>query len=138
MGYCIGETMSTKPVSVHPDDTLIKVAMIMREHDVGSVLVKNNGDLCGILTEWDFVHKVAAKELDVAKTLVKDIMTKDLLTISPSMDIFDALRLMKDADIRHLPVIESEKLVGYITMKDILRIQPELFEIISEKYDSQL
>ncbi len=138
MRYCIGETMSTKPVAVHPDDTLVKVAMIMRENDVGSVLVKNNAELCGILTEWDFVHRVAAKELDVAKTTVSDVMTKDLLTISPSMDVFAALRLMKDADIRHLPVIESGKLVGYITMKDILRIQPELFEIISEKYDLSL
>ena len=138
MTYCIGEAMSTKPVSVHPDDTLVKVAMIMRENDVGSVLVKNNGDLCGIVTEWDFVHKVAAKELNVAETYVRDIMAKDLLTISPRMDVFDAIRLMKDADVRHLPVIESGKLVGYITMKDILRIQPELFEILSEKFDMQL
>jgi len=65
-------------------------------------------------------------------------MAKDLLTISPRMDVFDAIRLMKDADVRHLPVIESGKLVGYITMKDILRIQPELFEILSEKFDMQL
>lgn len=130
--------MSTKPVSVHPDDTLVKVAMIMRDHDVGSVLVKTDGELCGILTEWDFIHKVAAREVDVAKTYVRDVMTKDLLTISPRMDVFDALRLMKDADIRHLPVIEEDKLVGYITMKDILRIQPELFEILSEKYDMRL
>lgn len=138
MTYCIGETMSTKPVSVHPDDILVKVAMIMRDHDVGSVLVKTDGELCGILTEWDFIHKVAAREVDVAKTYVRDVMTKDLLTISPRMDVFDALRLMKDADIRHLPVIEEDKLVGYITMKDILRIQPELFEILSEKYDMRL
>ena len=135
--YSVGEAMTTKPVCVAPNLSILSVAHLMREKDVGSVLIKDGDNLLGILTEWDFVHRVVAQGLNTQDTPVSDIMVQDLITISPRMDVFDALRLMRDTKIRHLPVLEEETLVGFITIKDILKIQPQLFEIILEKYELQ-
>lgn len=134
-GYCVGDAMTTKPVTIPPHMTLLDAARLMRENDVGSVVVRDGLELLGILTEWDFVHTVVVQNMDTTITPVSKAMVSDLVTIHPSMDIFDALSLMRDADVRHLPVLEGEKMVGFITLKDILRIQPELFDIISEKYE---
>lgn len=134
-GYCVLDAMTTKPVVVTPHTSLQDAARKMRDADVGSLLVKEGEELLGIVTEWDFVHRAVVEGLDVTTTPIALLMVKDLLTISPSMDIFDALQLMRDADIRHLPVLDGTKMVGFITAKDILKIQPQLFELIVEKYE---
>ena len=60
-------------------------------------------------------------------------MTTKLVTIEPKADIFDAMMLMRDAEVRHLPVVENKKILGFLTMKDILKIEPQLFDLIVEK-----
>lgn len=134
-GYCVGDTMSTKPISIPPEMTLQQAAVLMREHDVGSILVKRDAELLGIVTHWDMVQRAMASGMDVNVTTVADLMVTDLLTVHPSLDVFEALQLMRDANIRHLPVLEQDRLVGFVTMKDILKLQPQLFELISEKYE---
>ena len=67
------------------------------------------------------------------KTKVEAIMIKDVITIQPDADIYDALMLIKDEDIRQLPVLDGKKLVGLLTVKDILKIQPQLFELVADK-----
>lgn len=134
-GYIVLDAMTTKPVTVMPDASLQEAASLMRQHDIGSLIVQKGNDLMGVVTEYDLVHRAVGDALDVCTTPVAAIMTRDLLTVSPSMDIFDALRLMRDADIRHLPVIDTGKMVGFITLKDILKIQPQLFEIIAERLE---
>ena len=78
-----------------------------------------------------------ASALNVDMTPVSKIMTplNDMVTVDPGMDVFDALTVMRENDVRHLPVLDNGKLVGFITVKDILRIQPDLFELIVEKYE---
>jgi CBS domain-containing protein len=61
-------------------------------------------------------------------------MTRDLVTVTPGMDVFDALLLMKDANVKHLPVVDDKRLVGFITVKDILRVQPHLFDNFVDSY----
>jgi signal-transduction protein with cAMP-binding, CBS, and nucleotidyltransferase domain len=61
-------------------------------------------------------------------------MSSIYTVVSPAMDVFDALQLMKDANVRHLPVMDDNKLVGFITMKDILKVQPHLFENIVDMW----
>jgi len=134
-GYCVGDTMSTRPIAMAPSMTLQQAAMLMREHDVGSVLVKKDDDLLGIVTHWDMVHRAMAEDMNPNATLVSELMVSDLITVHPSLDVFEALRLMRDANIRHLPVLENQRLVGFVTMKDILKLQPQLFELIAEKYE---
>ncbi len=124
--------MTRKPIEVSGDISIMECAQKMKKHDVGSVLVKKNGKLIGILTEEDLVYKIVAEAKDAKKTKVKDVMIKRLITIEPDKDLYDALVKMSNNDVRRLPVLENNKLAGMLTMKDILKIQPQLFDIIAE------
>ncbi|MBU1199508.1 MAG: CBS domain-containing protein [Nanoarchaeota archaeon] len=134
-GYKVGDAMTINPITVTADISLKECAEIMDKKHVGSLLVKDDGKISGIITEQDMVRKAMAKLLDPAKTTVKEIMETELMTIAPDKDIFDALTKMRDYNIRHLPVIEKGKFVGFLTIKDILKIQPQLFELIVEKFE---
>jgi len=134
-GLRVLDAMTLKPVVAHPSTTIRDVAAVMDRYGVGSVLIQNGQELLGIVTESDFVRKAILEGHDMAKTPVHRIMTKDLMTVSPGMDIFDALLLMKDAGVRHLPVVDENRLVGFITLKDILKLQPHLFENIVDMYE---
>ena len=134
-GYKVGDAMTIKPVMVKKEMTLKKCAEIMSEKHVGSLLVEEKGKIVGIVTEQDMVRKAMAKLLDPSKTPIKKIMEIEILTTSPSKDIYDALKIMRDHNVRHLPVVDKGKFVGFLTIKDILKIQPQLFEIIVERFE---
>jgi len=134
-GYKVGDAMTIHPVTVNEDTTLKECAEIMAEKHVGSLLIEEKGRVVGIVTEQDLVRKAIANLLDPASTPVKKIMEKELLTISPDKDIYDALKIMRDYNIRHLPVIDKGRFVGFLTIKDILKIQPQLFDLIVEKFE---
>ncbi|MFH1398523.1 MAG: CBS domain-containing protein [Candidatus Woesearchaeota archaeon] len=136
-GYKVSDAMTEKPITVAPITTVKECSKIMSSKHVGSMLVIDRSALVGILTEQDIVRKVVAEGKDSGKTKVKDIMNTELITIKPDADIYDALVVMRDKNIRHLPVIFKNKLVGYVTIKDILKIEPQLFEIIAEKIELQ-
>jgi CBS domain-containing protein len=134
-GYKIGDCMTIQPVTVSKDISLSDCAKMMRDKRVGSLLVIDKGKLVGLITEQDLVRKAMAEALDTNKTLVKDVMipSADLVTIGPEKDIYDALKTMRDYSIRHLPVMQRGQLVGFLTQKDILKIQPQLFDLVVEK-----
>lgn len=130
------DVMTTKPVIASPEMSINACALLMREYDLGSVIIKNKDDeLIGIVTEEDMVYKVIADKIDVDNPIL-DLMTRKVETIKPNEDIFKALMKMKDYDMRRLPVVdEQNKLMGLITLKDILKIQPQLFDLIVEMID---
>jgi CBS domain-containing protein len=139
-GYKVSDVMTHVPVFVKPNATLEKCAIEMRDKKVGTIIIKEGDSLLGVLSERDIVRKVVAeakkfleKGKNTSNIKVSEIMTKDLITVDPNKDIFEALNMMKEFDIRHLPVIHEKKLVGMLTMKDILKIEPQLFEILVEK-----
>jgi signal-transduction protein with cAMP-binding, CBS, and nucleotidyltransferase domain len=134
-GVKIADAMTARPVSVEPDLTIEECARVMLTNHVGSLVIQKARKLMGIITEQDIVRKVVAKKMNPAKTRVKDVMVLDIITAEPSDDIYDALVLMRDNNIRHLPVVHKGRLVGYLTIKDVLKIQPQLFEIIVEKFE---
>jgi signal-transduction protein with cAMP-binding, CBS, and nucleotidyltransferase domain len=134
-GYKVGDCMTIHPVIVKKDSTLKQCADIMKDKHVGSLLVEDKGKIAGIITEQDMVRKGMAALLDPSTTPVSKIMETELMTISPEKDIFEALTEMRDYNIRHLPVIDKGKFVGFLTIKDILKIQPQLFELIVEKFE---
>jgi len=134
-GVKIADAMTTRPISVEPDKTIEECAQVMQNSHVGSLVILKGQRLAGIITEQDIVRKVIAKKLSPVKTKVKDAMITDLITADPADDIYDALVIMRDNNIRHLPVVHKGKLVGYLTIKDVLKIQPQLFEIIVEKFE---
>jgi len=131
IGVKVGDVMTRNFVSVKPDVTVAQCSKEMISKKVGSLVVKTGNKLDGILTEGDIV-KVIASNRDFSKMKAKDIMTKKIATIGPSADIYDALNVMKQKKIRWLPVTIKDEVIGMLTIKDILRIEPSLFDIVSE------
>ena len=129
-GVRVLDAMTIKPVVAAPSTSIRDVAAIMDRFGIGSVLIQRGTELLGIVTESDFVRRGILEGYDLVNTPVNKIMTTDMVTVSPGLDVFDALLLMKDASVRHLPVVDEGKLVGFVTLKDILKIQPHLFENI--------
>jgi signal-transduction protein with cAMP-binding, CBS, and nucleotidyltransferase domain len=134
-GYKVGDCMTIQPVTVQKTTSLKDCASLMADKHVGSLLVEEKGKIVGIVTEQDMVRKGIAKLLDPATTPIEKVMETELVTISPDKDIFEALTMMRDYNIRHVPVIDKGKFVGFLTIKDILKIQPQLFELIVEKFE---
>jgi signal-transduction protein with cAMP-binding, CBS, and nucleotidyltransferase domain len=132
-GINVADAMTINPVSISSDTSLIGCAKLMSEKHVGAVIVKDWNSL-GILTEQDIVRKAIANRIDVNEK-VKRFVETDVITVSPSADIYDALIKMRDNNIRHLPVVENNEMVGLLTIKDILKIEPQLFDIIVEKFE---
>lgn len=125
--------MTRNPVIVKPLTTIEDCAKKMIKEHVGSLIIKENDRLKGILTEKDIVEKVVARGLNTKKVTVNKIMTVSPVTINPEKDIMDAVKFMNEKQIRRLPVVKDNKLLGLITVYDILKIQPELLDLISEK-----
>jgi signal-transduction protein with cAMP-binding, CBS, and nucleotidyltransferase domain len=133
-GIRVLDAMTNKPVTVDENISLQDCAKKMEKENIGSLLVSKNKNVIGIITEQDLVHKVVAKNLDVKKP-VKTVMETKLITIRPDADIFEALERMKKNDIRHLPVEENKRIIGLITWKDILKIEPQLFDLVVESFE---
>lgn len=127
--------MTNKPIIASKEMSLVEAAKLMDEENVNSLLIEENEKAKGIITDEDLVRKVIAKGLDPKKARLKDVMSQDLVTIKSNRDIYDALILMRQNNIRQLPVVDNDKLVGFLTSKDILKLQPELFDIFAEKYE---
>jgi CBS domain-containing protein len=134
-GLRVIDAMTVRPVVAPPHVSIRDVAALMDKYDIGSVLIKEGSELLGVVTEYDFVRRVVLEGHDPCTTPVSKVMTKDIVTVSPGMDLFDALQLMKDAEVRHLPVVDDGVLVGFITIKDILKVQPHLMENIVDMMD---
>jgi signal-transduction protein with cAMP-binding, CBS, and nucleotidyltransferase domain len=97
---------------------------------VGSLILEEKGILKGIITEKDIIWALTKKsQKDLNKIKCSDISPRKLTTIKPNADLMTAIKLMQKSKFRRLPVVVKERLVGLLTLKDILRIEPALFEI---------
>ncbi|MFV2040398.1 MAG: cyclic nucleotide-binding/CBS domain-containing protein [Candidatus Hydrothermarchaeales archaeon] len=130
----IKEAMSTNLVTARPDATAVKVARTMSENKVGSVIITENGDNEGIVTERDICYKVVGAGKDPKTVFAKDIMSTDLVTIPSEKTITDAAKKMVKKGIRRLAVTEEGKIKGIITASDILVISPNTIEVLRELY----
>jgi len=134
-GLKVGDAMTKSPIYVSPENTLKEVASIMANNHVGAVLVKEDGTLLGILSEQDIVRKAVKQGLDPSTTKAENIMATDIKTISPNEDIVEAMKIMKEENIRHLPVLHNREMLGLLTTKDILKLQPQLFELLVDRIE---
>ncbi|MEK6560876.1 MAG: CBS domain-containing protein [Nitrospirota bacterium] len=118
----VKRVMARNLVTVDKQTTVQEVARIMESKEVGSVLVldKESGEIAGIVTERDIVKKVVAKGVDGSSYLVKGIMSSPLLTIDSGKTIFEAGDFMDQKKVRHLAVTESGKVVGVISIRDLI------------------
>jgi CBS domain-containing protein len=133
-GYKVMDIMTNKPVTAPKDMSLKDATVLMTNEDVNSLLLVENNQAVGIVTDEDIVRKCVALGLDSKKLKLKDIATVNLITISPDKDLYEALSLMREHNVRQLPVVDKV-LVGFLTVKSILKIQPDLVDLWMEKYE---
>jgi CBS domain-containing protein len=110
-------------LSVEPDTTVLDAAQRMNERGTGSVLVLEGGEVVGIFTERDLMRRVVATRCDPARTPVREVMTRALVTCGPETGIEACARTMSEARIRHLPVLAAGRLAGLVTSGDVLAYQ---------------
>jgi signal-transduction protein with cAMP-binding, CBS, and nucleotidyltransferase domain len=113
--------MRSPVVSVDPGQTLQQAAQVMQEHGIGSVVVEQDGQLVGILTERDVMH-AAAQLGDVGQARVGDHMTAPVVTASPNWDVTVAAAEMHDRRIRHLVVVEQGGALGVLSVRDVMTV----------------
>ena len=128
IGIKVSEAMTKDPVTISKEASLPSCARKMLSHNIGAMIIKEKEHLVGIITEKDIVEAAVAKELNVKKTKVKDIMTTFMITISPDADLSEAVGIMIRENVRRLPVVKENKLAGLLTVTDVLNEQPKLFE----------
>lgn len=107
--------------STTPDTVVFDALKIMAEKNIGALLVLNQGRLAGILSERDYARKVALKGESSHKIAVRDIMTTQVISVSPEQSMDDCMSLMTEKHIRHLPVLENGNLVGIISIGDVVK-----------------
>ena len=107
-------------VSGQVEQTVLEVARMMVEHNIGAVPVLKNGQLVGIFTERDLMSRVVSAGKDPAKVRVVEVMTEDPLTIDPNESLETCLTLMRRHNFRHLPVCHERELKGIVSLRDIL------------------
>ena len=117
----VGELISGRLIYIDSEDNVIKAAILMRENNISSLLVKHRGDFVSIVTEKDIINKVVAEELYPGDVKVSEIMSKDLFTVSRNESIEEAAKLMRKKGVRRLIVLEDERIVGIITETDIAK-----------------
>lgn len=112
---------------------VFEVTKFMDLHNIGAVPVldKTSG-LLGIFSERDLLRRCIVKEFDLHKTIIDDVMTKNVIVIDSSDTIEHALKIMKQEKIRHLPIIEDNSLIGLVSMRDMMLVDVKLKE---EKID---
>lgn len=106
--------------SVAATDTVLDALNVMVEAHVGAVLVTDNGKIVGIYTERDYVQKGEADGRAAEDTLMKDVMTGGMYTVTPTTSMEQCMALMDTHHIRHLPVVEDDQLIGLISIRDVM------------------
>ena len=127
------DILQRKGSQVHaaaPDLTVLEALARMAEHNVGALMVVQEGKLVGIFSERDYARKVVLKGKISRDTLVREIMTPDPVAIAPGTEIRECMRLMTERQIRHLPVIDGEVVAGVLSIGDVVKY------IIEDQEDS--
>jgi CBS domain-containing protein len=116
------EAKGSQVYTVSPDATVYDALKLMSEKEIGALVVVENGKMLGILSERDYARKVILKGKNSQETLVKEIMTTNVVHASPKQKIRKCLSLMTKNHFRHLPIIEDDQVVGIISIEDVRRM----------------
>jgi CBS domain-containing protein len=119
MAKTVRETMTAEPTSVDRSQSLVEAARFMRDQDVGSLPVTEEGRLIGMITDRDIVTRGVAESRDLASATVGDAYSPEPVTVEPDHDLDEALRLMARHQVRRLPVVERDRLVGIVAQADV-------------------
>jgi len=108
-------------LSVHPESTVYEALQIMAERNVGALLVFDSAKLVGIFSERDYARKLVLRGKFSRTTKVKEVMTEEVITVSPEENIEQCMDIMTNSRIRHLPVVQQNTVVGLISIGDIVK-----------------
>jgi len=115
---------------ISPDVMVIEALRIMDEKNVGAILVMEDNKLIGIFSERDYARKVVLKDKASNTTSIREIMTGNVFTVKSSTSVDECMRIMTEKNFRHLPVVEDEKVLGLISIGDLIRF------VIEEQKDT--
>jgi CBS domain-containing protein len=113
--------------SIRPDATVFEALQLMAQKDVGALLVMDETHVAGIMSERDYARKVILQGKSSQDMRVRDIMTPDVVKVDPSSTVEECMSLMTQRRIRHLPICEDDKLVGLVSIGDLVK------EVIAEQ-----
>lgn len=105
---------------VSPTVSVFEALQLLAEYGIGALVVMDQGKLVGVVSERDYTRKVALAGKNSKETTVADIMTKDVVTVAPNTGTTNCMALMSQKKIRHLPVMEGAKVLGMISIRDIM------------------
>lgn len=106
--------------SLSPQETVFDALQTLANHNVGALMVLDNGRLVGVFSERDYTRKIALAGRSSRDTRVHDIMTANVITVAPTVRTRDCLALMSQKKIRHLPIVDGETVLGMISIRDIM------------------
>ncbi|MGI6040478.1 MAG: CBS domain-containing protein [Clostridiales bacterium] len=133
----VKDLMSSGVITITPDENASLAARLLARHNIGALPVcTSEGSLRGILTDRDIVLRCIAAESQPENTLVRDIMTKNVVSVSPEDDLREATRLMASEQIRRLPVVENGTIVGMLSLGDLAKTQ--MFDMEASKALSEI
>ncbi|MBV8847385.1 MAG: CBS domain-containing protein [Bryobacterales bacterium] len=115
----VREVMTTNPVTLDATAPIMKAAEAMRDNNIGNIVVRKDGKLCGIVTDRDIVVRVLAAGKDPKDTKIESVCSHEILTISPDRDTSDAVKLMRQRAVRRLPVVDEGKVLGIVSLGDL-------------------
>ncbi len=126
MAQKIRDLMTTNVVALDSATPVMEAAKKMAERDIGDVVVLENEEMCGIVTDRDITVRVVAEGKNPTSTSLKEICSQDLITLDPESSVGDAVRLMSEKAVRRLPIIENGKPVGIVSIGDLaMRHDPD-------------
>jgi CBS domain-containing protein len=129
------QTKSNNIISITPETVVFEALEIMVKNNVSALLVMDDQSLIGIFTERDYARKVVLKGKTSKATLIAEIMTEDPITITPDHSVEDCMRVMTNRFIRHLPVVEGGKVVGIVSIGDLVKFIIEEQKFIIENLE---
>jgi CBS domain-containing protein len=124
--------------SVSPDTKIFEALQLMAEKNIGALVVLDGDKLVGIISERDYARKVALKGKTSKETPVRDIMTPKVLYVTPEKTAEDCMALMIEKRIRHLPVYEQDKLIGVVSIGDVVKAVIEEKKIAIEHLENYI
>jgi CBS domain-containing protein len=132
MARTIAEKIVRKLVTIDENKSALEAAILMTEEFIGSVIVTSSAKVVGVFTERDLMMRVVGKKKDPETAKIKDVMTKDLITVSPKDTASHCLNLMKERRCRHLLVFDDDQFVGIVSLRDMVALMIEEKEELIE------
>jgi len=130
MSFKVSDIMTRSVVTIEIGKSVREAVDMMNKKEIGCLVVTKEGDPVGIVTERDVLKKIVVEGRDPEKTRIEEIMSRPLITGSPNMTLEEAAKLLVLRRIKKLPILEKGKLVGIITLFDIVRWEPLAINIL--------